>query len=687
MNMPQNFSGQNLRGHSFKGQNLAGADFSGADIRGANFTKANLRGANFSNTRAGLQTHQLIYAIFASSITIFLMGIISYIVGFYISNSFLNLQNIKGISSVVTVLTGIVLAVFLPIFYHAHLEVKETQTRGKSSVYSSLINFILGFLFLAITMIMSMNSYLLFLAKISFVTSILLLFMSLACAINHDVVIFTSFVGILVWIGAIVDTFSLSYNLSIFMIVFLAIICIYFSFQVLSVKSGYSDFTYLIYNPSYFGCTSFRSANLTNANFLLSRLGNTDFARARLTNTYFYQAREIEHALFRLTQLYDKKVSQLISSGNGQGKHYGNLIFTGINLERVNLSHADLRGADLSRANLRQANLEFANLTEVLAIGTDFTGASLTGACLEAWNIDSTTKLEEVDCEYIFFLKYPDQKGNRERRPHDPDKVFAPGDFAKLYKEVMNTVEVLLRNGMNPEAFNLAFQKLMVENPEITTASIQGLQKKGDDVLVTIEVPEGTDKAKIERDFLEPYKLQAALLEAKTLHAQDIKEITLALIKNPPANPIINLTNDVNSEIKTMNDSTDNSRKIENKDGNVIGNILGDEGTISGTVAHTINQLPDSPKPDQPGIKELLIELQAVIENDTALKPEDKTEALEQLKALAEAGSNPKEGAMQKTAKTALTMLKGIIASLPSAAVLVKTCSELLPSIASLFGL
>lgn len=53
--MPQDFSGQNLRGRSFKRQNLAGANFSYADIRSADFTGANLRGANFKNASSGLR--------------------------------------------------------------------------------------------------------------------------------------------------------------------------------------------------------------------------------------------------------------------------------------------------------------------------------------------------------------------------------------------------------------------------------------------------------------------------------------------------------------------------------------------------------------------------------------------------------------------------------------------------------
>jgi hypothetical protein len=55
--MPQDFSHQNLLGHSFKGQDLTGANFSHSDIRGANFTNAILRNAKFINAKAGLQPY------------------------------------------------------------------------------------------------------------------------------------------------------------------------------------------------------------------------------------------------------------------------------------------------------------------------------------------------------------------------------------------------------------------------------------------------------------------------------------------------------------------------------------------------------------------------------------------------------------------------------------------------------
>ena len=104
-------------------------------------------------------------------------------------------------------------------------------------------------------------------------------------------------------------------------------------------------------------------------------------------------------------------------------------------------------------------------------------------------------------------------------------------------------------------------------------------------------------------------------------------------------------------------------------------------GDISSILTNTINQLPASPQSDKPGIKELLTQLQAAIEAETDLSDDDKAEALEQVKIWAEVGKNPKESTMQKARKTAMTILKGIIASLPSGTTLVEACSKLLPEI------
>jgi hypothetical protein len=145
-------------------------------------------------------------------------------------------------------------------------------------------------------------------------------------------------------------------------------------------------------------------------------------------------------------------------------------------------------------------------------LGTDFTEACFTGACLEAWNIGANTNLDRVDCRFIYLLEYPKPgTDDRERRPHHISNFFEPGDFEKLYEKIMTTVQILLKDGINPVAFIAAFHNLMQEFPDITPQLIQGIEKKRNSVLLTLKVPEGTDKDTFEKIWDEVYqaRLQA----------------------------------------------------------------------------------------------------------------------------------------------------------------------------------
>ena len=128
---------------------------------------------------------------------------------------------------------------------------------------------------------------------------------------------------------------------------------------------------------------------------------------------------------------------------------------------------------------------------------------------------------------------------------------------------------------------------------------------------------------------------------------------------------------------------------ISNVSGIAGGDISGvlNLGTISGSVTNAINQLPDQPGSEQPSLKELLTQLQALIETETELAPEDKAEALEQVKTLAEAGQKPEDSGLQKVAKTAMKILKGTVSGLSETTKLVGECAKLLPAIAALLAL
>ena len=231
------------------------------------------------------------------------------------------------------------------------------------------------------------------------------------------------------------------------------------------------------------GGTRFYQADLTRANFTQAILKSTNFRHARLTQVCWAGAQKLDRARVGESILADGAIRDLLITGYGYKKSFIDANLRGANLNGVNLKEANLLRADLSDATLRRANLEQANLREVQAVGTDFTGASLTGACLEAWNIDSTTTLAQIDCRFVYLLEQPNADGHRERRPHHPDKTFQPGDFEKFFKEVLDTVQILIRGGVNPEAFQAAFQQIMQEH-QMTPDAVKGIEKTGDTVII-----------------------------------------------------------------------------------------------------------------------------------------------------------------------------------------------------------
>ncbi len=243
-------------------------------------------------------------------------------------------------------------------------------------------------------------------------------------------------------------------------------------------------------------------------------LKSTDFRKAILIRTRWYQAKNLDCSRVGNSILEQDSVRDLVVTGNGSKKSYVEANLRGANLTSANLDCANLKRADISEAILQQANLRYINLTEAQAIGTDFTEAHLTGACLEAWNIESSTKLEDVDCQFVYLLENPKPRtDDRERRPSSGE--FAPGEFTKLFQEVLNTVDLIFRNGVDWRAFVTAFKKVQVEN-EDTELAIQSIENKGDGVVVVkVGVPPDTNKEKIHSDFTQNYELALKAIEEK----------------------------------------------------------------------------------------------------------------------------------------------------------------------------
>jgi hypothetical protein len=127
-----------------------------------------------------------------------------------------------------------------------------------------------------------------------------------------------------------------------------------------------------------------------------------------------------------------------LSGANLFGAILCGAILSEADLKKADLIGADLWGADLSEANISEADLTNADLLHSQVMATNFHNAILTGACVKDWWINSRTNLDGVICEYV----YLDHK-KTERRPINGN--FSPGEFASLYKKIIETTDLILR--------------------------------------------------------------------------------------------------------------------------------------------------------------------------------------------------------------------------------------------------
>jgi uncharacterized protein YjbI with pentapeptide repeats len=109
------------------------------------------------------------------------------------------------------------------------------------------------------------------------------------------------------------------------------------------------------------GGTSFRNADLTDADFTSATLKSTDLRKANLTRTRWHQSKKLDRVRPGTTYLQFPKVRQLLITGQGQAQDFERQPLRGVNLQGANLADASFIGADLSEANLQDADLSRAS--------------------------------------------------------------------------------------------------------------------------------------------------------------------------------------------------------------------------------------------------------------------------------------------------------------------------------------
>ncbi|MBE9188897.1 pentapeptide repeat-containing protein [Gloeocapsopsis crepidinum LEGE 06123] len=639
--MPQNFSGQNLRGYSFKGQDLTGANFSRADLRGTNFTNAILKDANFSHALAGLQNYR-----------------------------------IAGL-----LVISLVFAVVLILNIKAGLQLRLWPLIG------------------------AVNGAVAVSAAIA--TSVIVA--GEAAAILHIVV------------AVLVGTFIIVTNREPWWTVWTAWTVIFFSAYVswgaLGDAQQYGLVRKVAITIAAIGGTRFCGADLTDANFTKATLKAVQFSRAKLIRTNWFQAR-LDFADVALTYLEVPKVRQLVVSKHGRNKNYDRLVLQGINLQDADLEDASFIAADLSEATLQNANLYRAKLVRTQLYHADLTSACLTGAYIQDWAIAPDTKVEQVECEYIYTHLPTKDDPDPCRKPDNKSENFKPGDFSDfiapiiktldLYRHqnvdpravTLKTLDLYHHQGIDPGAAAIALQQLAANHPN-AELEIIALEGRGQDkIRLQAKVAGHSDRSQLSAEYFAnyseikalPYKDMQALLAGIAEKDQRIRSLENMVVTAIQSNKFYAET--YYNFGDTMSDNQ-GSVNISGVQGSVSGvaaagqnqNMTGVAiGQISGAVTNTISQLQQAESPEALQLAKLLEHLKAAIEDEADLNSEDKAEALEQVKVLAEAGQKPQAG-MQNAAKTAIKILKGTAASLPSATAFVEACNKLLPLITKLLVL
>jgi uncharacterized protein YjbI with pentapeptide repeats len=536
--MAQDFSGQNLCGVSFKGQDLTGANFSEADIRSANFAHAILKDANFTRARAGLQKRW----IFFHSLLAVLMAAFGGGLAGYSGNwcaTYFNADYVQVYSS----FFGVAVVVMTTIAMLLLMRQGITRTAIQNFVLVSLLT----------GMITGTIAPLFMSQSVSFFAGVVAAFVAISVAgagssaiagfimllltfirIRHGWVVWIA-VGLIIAIALFIAQIGLGATingswdgLAVSVAMPPIIAGVYGYSQGAKNDPKFSLVVQLAIWVSAIGGTNFHQADLTGVDFSQAKLKSAILTDINLTHTCWYHTHHLNYARFGRTILSNPAVLQLLVSGNGEGQSYIRCNFKGACLQGAHLTRADLTEADLSGATLVGSQLQDANLSRAQGLQTQFQSANLTGACIESWNIDSTTCLDDVVCDYIYL-----QSSQQERRPHSG--LFAAGEFTKLFQEVLNTIDLIFQNGVDWRAFAYSLNQLQIKHQGMNFA-IQSIENKGDGVMVIrVDPPPDINKAALTDEIMGTYAAARQELEAKYQQALTQKDIQISQYRQKEA--------------------------------------------------------------------------------------------------------------------------------------------------------
>ena len=269
-----------------------------------------------------------------------------------------------------------------------------------------------------------------------------------------------------------------------------------------------------------------RKSDLHGIDFAASILTDVVFDRVDLSNVSFKGAKLVK-VLFKDCDLeFSNFNNSFVLNSDINNSNLNEACFI-----QADFSNSSMNSCSLKEADLSNANLTFSQFLDVLLLEAD-----LTGACIQDWQINSTTNLDGVRCEYIYRKWNRDTREFTHRLPYDPNSTFAPGEFTNLFQvleSALDTINLTFSEGIDWQAFFASFQDLRNQHPDKTLA-IQGMERKGDAFVVRLEVGEEVDKGAIETEIKQFYQAELQRLEAQyeerlRLQGKHLKDVQSSL--------------------------------------------------------------------------------------------------------------------------------------------------------------
>lgn len=136
---------------------------------------------------------------------------------------------------------------------------------------------------------------------------------------------------------------------------------------------------------------------------------------------------------------------------------------------------------------------------------TDFTGAILTGAYIEDWNITSNTNFTGLRCKYVYMRQPTKDNPDPYRKPDNREEVFKDGDFADFIQPIFDTLDLYHNQGVDPRTIAISFKQLAENHPD-AELEIVAMEKRGKDkFLLRARTATTADKSELSAEYFDNY--------------------------------------------------------------------------------------------------------------------------------------------------------------------------------------